>query len=199
MNTSMTKIKRYKKGKCAEGIDRTKAKTVLDMFPDPDRHIGKVFKTANNLTKAFYPTHSNTYLDFQDFIAECVLSWLQGRSMERSLIDSFRRAAPLSRRQWKKAVPLPSYCPIESIADSLGDPTLGTVDMDTRVLVKQICGMIEEMDPVSQNVMKKWFALNGGQALTLKQIGQLYGRNQQWAYRQKEKVLKILRKRLDVH
>jgi DNA-directed RNA polymerase specialized sigma24 family protein len=91
------------------------------------KHIDKVedaYKLAQNLAHRFAQNHTLPSIDEDDYVQEAMLGWLQNRNMFFTMVDAFRRAAPLSYSAWQKnpnSPPYPVFLELQEFLDE--DPT----------------------------------------------------------------------------
>lgn len=122
------------------------------------KHIDKVedaYKLAQNLARRFAQNHTLPSIDEEDYAQEAMLGWLQNRNMFFTMVDAFRRAAPLSYSSWQKNPgnpPYPVFVEIKEFLDA--DPAaLDSIDScENALFAEQIKRYILEV--IQDDVMQ---------------------------------------------
>jgi DNA-directed RNA polymerase specialized sigma24 family protein len=132
------------------------------------KHIDRVedaYKLAQNLAHKFAQNHTLPSIDEDDYVQEAMLGWLSNRNMFFTMVDAFRRAAPLSYRSWQKNAanpPYPVFLQLQEFLDE--DPTTqDTVEScENALFAEQIRRYILEeiQDDIMQVALISYFFLN---------------------------------------
>jgi RNA polymerase sigma factor (sigma-70 family) len=138
---------------------------------------------AKILARAYYKTHSGTYLDEEDLAQEAILAHLQGRSMKYGIIDAFRDAAPLSNYHFKNKVPVPVFVDIDGTEPQYED---------NAVELCQLREVISQLKTQQKDVMIRHFIYGE----TFVEIGKVYGVSPQRIFQIKEKAVQNCRRKL---
>lgn len=91
------------------------------------KHIDSVevaYALARNLAQQFAQNHTLPAIDVDDYTQEAMIGWLTNRNMFFTMVDAFRKAAPLSYSSWQKNPdnpPYPVFVEMQEFLDA--DPT----------------------------------------------------------------------------
>jgi DNA-directed RNA polymerase specialized sigma24 family protein len=83
-------------------------------------NLEKAMSMAKRVAREYYRGHNQTYLTEEDMRQEAMVGYLKGQNMKCAIIDAYRKASPLSHRDYKKGVQLPIFVDIDP--DQLPDP-----------------------------------------------------------------------------
>jgi DNA-directed RNA polymerase specialized sigma24 family protein len=76
------------------------------------KHIDSVedaYTLARNMARQFAQNHTLPAIDEEDYAQEAMIGWLTNRNMFFTMVDAFRKAAPLSYSSWQKNPSNPPY------------------------------------------------------------------------------------------
>jgi len=147
------------------------------------------YRFSKKLVNCFYFNHSILrHLEFEDYVQDCMVAWLENKNMRFSCIETFRRHAPLSRSYMGK-LPIPTFFPIEN-QQNLQNDCLEQIWFHLDLL--DIRKAINKLPKRMSYVLFKYVF----EHLTLKQIGDQLGVTENRASQIQKDGIKLLRKRL---
>lgn len=138
-----------------------------------EKYVDRAYQKAKNLARSYIRTHNNEYLDEQDYAQECMIAFLEGRNMRFGLIDAYRKAAPLSRRQLA-TMNVPIFWEIfeHTLIDEGAEDKLNHA-----VLLRRLSEFIALMEPIKKDVIDRYYFKHQ----TLDTIGHAHGKSRTWA------------------
>lgn len=134
-------------------------------------------KLANSVVSRVRSSHSH-YIDFDDYVQEGVLAWLEGRNMYRAMMEAFVKAAKMSKYSFNtKGMKEPRTVDIDSLSDVVAEE-----ENVEAVLVQRIDAnrVLQRILAVSNEQVQ--FALLAYLyiGMSLREISQVFGKSHEW-------------------
>ena len=135
------------------------------------KDVNAKYALAKRIAWTFYLSHQHTYLDHEDYVQDIMLGLLEGRLPKYALLDSFIKAAPLSKLD---KGPIPSFVPTdyEDIPCDNG--------IEEQVEVNKILELIDVLPDDEREVLLRYYGndetdveIGKSKSLTKARIGQI--------------------------
>ncbi|KKN52242.1 hypothetical protein LCGC14_0614620 [marine sediment metagenome] len=157
-----------------------------------EKEIEIAYVRARKEARVFHQTHFMPTVTIEDYVQDCMEGWLKGHNMYLSLLDSFRRLAPLTRYQFKKDPFIPQV--VHHTGGNIVDDEETVAKIEQVVLLSQLREIIpEKVDTVTAVIMDRYY-FHGD---TLAEIAYHFDRSTAWVHDKKEQGLCLMKGALD--
>jgi RNA polymerase sigma factor (sigma-70 family) len=105
-----------------------------------EKDIKRAYGLAKTMGRRFAATHEGPmyYMDQDDYAQEAIIAWLEKKHIPYRLVDIYRKAAPLGRRNWvKNKDKLQLYNPLQiDLVSNAMFHSYNTVEDEAEMLIK---------------------------------------------------------------
>ena len=133
-------------------------------------------KLANVLVKRMFSSHDH-FTDYDDYVQEGMLAWLQGKDMYRAMTHAFSNAAKLSRYSFNvKKMAEPYTVPLtDDVADEIFDSP--DDDLSTRIDANKILKRIMQIPNEQAQFAVLGYLYFG---LSLRDLAEIFEKSHEW-------------------
>lgn len=134
-------------------------------------------RLANSIVKRVRSSHDH-YLDYDDFVQEGMVAWLEGRSMYHAMLRAFGKAAKMSYYSYKvKGMEEPRTITIDELMDSPSTGLELIEQLDRKVDAQKILRRILSIkDERAQFAVLAHFYFG----MTLRELGIVFEKSHEW-------------------
>jgi len=128
----------------------------MEILSRKNEDITKAYNLAYKLSKRFVNTHQKLahYLDVDDYAQEAIIAWLEQKHIPYKLIDTYRKATPMSRRSWEQNKIMYSQVDLNNIDDNIESSSDVEYEADMLTKLESIQDIVNKLiDPRLQIII----------------------------------------------
>lgn len=134
-------------------------------------------KLASSVVNRMRSSHSH-YVDFDDFVQEGMVAWLEGRNMYRAMIDAFAKAAKMSKYSYgTKGMKEPRTVEITSLEE---DPNLTADPQEEFVNHIDASRILERIQKIEDEQVQFAILAYAYIGMSLREIATIFGKSHEW-------------------
>ena len=153
-----------------------------------EKEIEIAYARAKKEARVFYQNHFMSTVTLEDYVQDCMEGWLKGQNMYLTLLDSFRRLAPLTRYQFRKDPFIPQV--VHHTGENIVDDEETVAKLEQAVLLSQLRKIIpEKMDEDSSEVLDRYYF----RGETLADIAKSFDKSVAWIHDKKEQGIRRMK------